>query len=38
MKVTWYNGFFGSLFGIWIVKVIYMAYLGRVFENLIEKN
>ena len=37
IKVTWYNGLFGSFFGIWILKVIYMAYLGRVFENLKEK-
>ena len=37
MEVIWYNGLFGSSFGIWILKVIYMVYLGRVFENLREK-
>ena len=34
IKVICYNGLFGSFFGISILKVIHMAYLGRVFEIL----
>ena len=34
IKVICYNGLFGSFLGILILKVIHMAYLGRVFEIL----
>ena len=34
IKTICYNGLFGSFFGISILKVIHMAYLGRVFEIL----
>ena len=34
IKVIRYNGLFGSFLGILILKVIHMAYLGRVFEIL----
>ena len=34
IKVIRYNGLFGSFLGVLILKVIHMAYLGRVFEIL----
>ena len=42
MNLTWSNslgkvGFWGVLCGIQILKVTYMSYLGKVFENLTNK-
>ena len=42
MNLTWSNSlgkvdFFGDLRGIQILKVTYMSYLGKVFENLTNK-
>ena len=34
----WKNHFFRDLCGIQTLKIIYLSYLGKVYENLVKKN